>query len=81
MQEQLNEWIGEVAQYGAKFNAGKNVHTVMTRIKRREEARMVLCSEEMKKVDSFKYLGVIQKDGRFVGEVNERGRHEGAFLN
>lgn len=47
-------------QYGIKFSAGKSEYKVMTRMKRREEARLVLCGEEIKRVHSATSLKLVR---------------------
>lgn len=59
-----------------KYNNGKSKYMMM--MESREEAEVLVWGKEMKNVDSFKYVGsVIQEDGRFDMEVNERWRQAG----
>lgn len=51
VQEQLYEWARLSEQYGMKSNDGKREYMVMTRIQRREDVRLKLGGEEMKRVD------------------------------
>ena len=80
VQEQLDVWERIAQDYGMKFSTNKSEMIITSRTKERGTTGITIGGEQLRKVESFKYLGsLIQENGRNDREINERGRKAEAF--
>ena len=81
VQKQLDAWVEISGLHGMKFNASKSEYMVTTRKKERPSSGLQIGQEQMKRVNSFKYLGsVVEENEKCEGDMTERGRQAEAFL-